>query len=158
MHSDIMLYPLVNIIDPSTFHYKLQGPNRKNYTETVGMPQSTHIHIQQYYQPWCNFLTLLTPSYNTRSKVAATVNVPPMTAHIPTRKPEKVLSRVSRLMTFIGEMSWTCGLVFSKLQTGECGSDSHKKRKLLECHLWHVIVPCGPPARHFHPSGFSCGL
>lgn len=36
---------------------------------------------------------------------AATVRVPPMTAQTPVRKPEKVLVRSSRLMTFMGEMS-----------------------------------------------------
>lgn len=53
----------------------------------------------------CNFFTLNCPSYKNRSMAAATVNVPPMTAQTPVRNPVKLFGRVSRLMTFIGEMS-----------------------------------------------------
>lgn len=55
--------------------------------------------------PVCSFLTRCVPSYSALSMAAATVSVPPITAQTPTRKPEKLLLRASRLMTFIGEMS-----------------------------------------------------
>lgn len=38
---------------------------------------------------------------------AATVSVPPITAQTPTRKPEKLFTRSSLLMTFMGEISGT---------------------------------------------------
>ncbi len=52
-----------------------------------------------------SFFSLVAPSNTPRSTAAATVNVPPMTAHKPVMKPANVLALSSLLTTFIGEMS-----------------------------------------------------
>lgn len=75
------------------------------------MPQSgcntynIHSRPEMHTYRSCSFLSRCDPSYNARSMAAATVSVPPITAHTPTRNDEKLLLRASRLMTFMGEMS-----------------------------------------------------
>jgi len=54
----------------------------------------------------CSFFKRVVPSYKPRSTAAATVKVPPTIAQSPVRKPVRVLDRSSRLMTFIGEISY----------------------------------------------------
>jgi hypothetical protein len=58
----------------------------------------------------CIFLILDAPSYTPRSIAAATVNVPPITAQTPVKKPANDFVLSSRLMTFIGEISYTDNL------------------------------------------------
>lgn len=53
-----------------------------------------------------SFFILETPSCKTRSTAAATVRVPPITAQSPVRNPAKLLLCSSRLITFIGDMSY----------------------------------------------------
>ena len=62
-------------------------------------------------QRWCNFFTLIAPSYTPLSIAAATVRVPPITANTPVKNPDKVFVRSSRLITFIGDMSYFSILV-----------------------------------------------
>lgn len=52
----------------------------------------------------CSFI-FETPAYTPLSTAAATVNVPPITAQTPVRKPAKLFVFASRLMTFMGEIS-----------------------------------------------------
>lgn len=76
------------------------------------MPQSgcntynIHSRLEIYSYRSCSFLSRCDPSYNARSIAAATVSVPPITAQTPTRNDEKLLLRASRLITFMGEISY----------------------------------------------------
>jgi hypothetical protein len=54
----------------------------------------------------CNFFNLVLPSYRPLSTAAATVKVPPTMAHNPVKNPASVFVLSSRLMTFIGEISY----------------------------------------------------
>lgn len=51
---------------------------------------------------------------------AATVRVPPITANTPVKNPDKVFVRSSRLITFIGDMSYLLMLVSIEFLL-ECG-------------------------------------
>ena len=73
--------------------------------------RTRRIQEMDYSQRWCSFFTLIAPSYTPLSMAAATVRVPPITANTPVKNPDKVFVRSSRLITFIGDMSYLLMLV-----------------------------------------------
>jgi len=79
-------------------------PSPRVYRPDIYIPHIPNLALHRHYRSFIFFICCA-PAYNPRSIAAATVSVPPMTAHTPTRKEEKLLERCSRLMTFMGEMS-----------------------------------------------------
>ena len=76
-----------------------------------------------------NFFSRSPPSNTPRSTAAATVKVPPMIAQRPATKPVKVFARSSRLMTFMGDISWYVALLaFTKDRAFRTGQTEREQR------------------------------
>lgn len=93
------------------YMYICQPKRPGSYASKVHAKHSTEgrfILLLTFYRSLArSFFSLDAPSNNPRSTAAATVKVPPTIAQSPDKKPRNVLARSSRLMTFMGEISWT---------------------------------------------------